>query len=181
MLHNLSFAGLVGLWLATWGATECFAQAGARPLFRPPRTRYPLQYGLRVTQVLPGSPADLQGIEPGDVIVSVNGNALRSIQDLNYWLGESVQVAVLEVVDVRSGRWNLITVNPQAGRIGVMGVPAPVDPTGRWLPPLIPRDWGARPLPLPQPWIPPLGPWDGGVRPLPLPIPPGPAVPLPGR
>jgi serine protease Do len=39
-------------------------------------------YGIVVEAVAPGSPADKAGIKPGDVIISVNGSAVRNGNDL---------------------------------------------------------------------------------------------------
>src|SRR5207247_2573215 len=109
--------------------------------------------------VIPGTTAAMQGIEVGDVIVSVDGHAVRSLTDLQLQVGRAGRVAELGVIDWRTGWQNSVTVYPRLGRIGVDVQPAPVD--------------GGRPMPLPRP----SNPWDGGVHPLPL---PGPGVP-PGR
>ena len=39
--------------------------------------RLGVQYGALVTEVIPGSPADLAGVEAGDVILSFNGTKLN--------------------------------------------------------------------------------------------------------
>jgi serine protease Do len=39
------------------------------------------QKGVRVTDVDPGSPADLGGVQPGDVIEEVNRQPIRSVQE----------------------------------------------------------------------------------------------------
>jgi len=110
-----------------------------------------------VTQVIPGSTAALQGIERGDIIVRVDGNPVRSLADLRYWVGRAGRVAELEVIDWRTGWPNAVLVYPQFGRIGVDVRPTGLDNV-RPIPPLYP-------------------PWNGGGRPTPLPGPSG----LPGR
>jgi len=137
MFRNTLFAVLVGLGLTTWGAAESFAQDRPQTYLRP--------QGLVVTRVMPGTTAAMQGIEVGDVIVSVDGNPVRSAADLQFRLGRAGRVAELGVIDVRTGWQNPISVYPQLGRIGVDVRPAPVEDV-RPIPPVYP-------------------PWDGGVLP----------------
>src|SRR5262249_8091111 len=123
MFRKLLFVALVGLGLATWGATQSFAQTRPQPQpqLKPPRPElYLKQYGLLVTQVLPGSTAGQQGIEAGDIIVGVDGNPVRSLADLNYWVGQAGRVAELEVIDSNTGWLNRVLVYPRNGRIGVV-------------------------------------------------------------
>src|SRR5205807_1132961 len=55
---------------------------GARPL--PPRLKKQLgaDGGVEVVEVVAGSPADRAGILPEDLILEVNGNAIRGVGDL---------------------------------------------------------------------------------------------------
>jgi membrane-associated protease RseP (regulator of RpoE activity) len=151
MFRNTLFAGLVALGLTTWGATESFAQAPPQTYLRP--------QGLVVTQVIPGTTAAAQGIEVGDVIVSVDGHSVRSATDLQVRLGRAGQVAELGVIDVRTGWQNQVTVYPRQGRIGVDVQPR-VDDV-RPIPPVYPPwDGNVRPVPPVYP------PWNGNVRPI---------------
>ena len=145
MFRNMLFAGLVALGLATWGAAESSAQPRPQTQLRPP--------GLVVTQVMPGSPAGVQGIEVGDVIVSVNGSPVRSLTDLQMRIGRAGPVAELGIIDWRTGWPNAVLVYPQWGRIGVDVQPARPD--------------NVRPVPPVYP------PWDGNVRPVRPGYPPG--------
>jgi membrane-associated protease RseP (regulator of RpoE activity) len=112
-----------------------FGQPQLQPTLQP-QLRPTLQpYALGVTGVLPGSPAQRAGIEPGDVIVSVNGMSIRTIQDLNNSLGFGVRFANLGVIDVRTGWINQVMVYPVNGKIGVFGYSVPVNNVG------------------PQPWV----------------------------
>ena len=45
-------------------------------------TLEPTSEGLRVTRVQPGSPAMEQGMEEGDVIVEINRQAVKSLDDV---------------------------------------------------------------------------------------------------
>jgi membrane-associated protease RseP (regulator of RpoE activity) len=165
MFRRVLSAALVGLGLMTGGAAGSFAQ-GPGPLTRPVPPQPALRpAGLLVTQVLPGTTAARQGIEPGDVIVGVNGNPVRSLADLNQLVGLAGRVAQLDVIDCRTGWLNPILVYPHNGLIGVVGVPAPggVQPIPPVYPPWRP---GGRPIPLPLPVNP-----AGQPTPLPLPAP----------
>src|SRR5262249_43563970 len=75
----------------------------------------------RVTAVTPRMPADRQGIEVGDIIVSVNGNRVASTDDLAFFLQRAGSVARLEVIDGRRPRDNPVFLNvyPVNGRIGI--------------------------------------------------------------
>jgi membrane-associated protease RseP (regulator of RpoE activity) len=168
MFRNTLFAALAGLGLMTWGAAPSFAQAGPLTRLKPDQPQlYLKQSALLVTQVLPGSTAAQQGIEPGDVIVSVNGNPVRSLTDLHYWVGRSGPVAQLQVIDCNTGWPNQVMVYPQNGRIGVDVIPTPLDGVGPVRPVYPP--WGP-PVPPIRPIYPP---WGNPVRPLPLPVNPG--------
>jgi membrane-associated protease RseP (regulator of RpoE activity) len=166
VFRNVLFAALVGLGLTTWGATESFAQGVPRPLLR--------SGGLSVTGVLPGTTAALQGIEPGDVIVGVNGNPVQNLADLNVLIALAGQVAQLDVIDCRTGWQNPILVYPHNGLIGVMGQSAAgnVQP----IPPIYPP-WGRPIRPIPPIYPPVCPPWHPGGRPIPLPLPVNPGYP----
>jgi predicted metalloprotease with PDZ domain len=160
MIRNTLLALVAGLGLTTWGTTESFAQDGPQTYLKP--------QAVVVTQVFPGGSAARQGIEVGDVIVSVNGNPIRSLTDLQYQLGQAGRVAELGLIDVRSGWLNQVTVYPTYGRIGVdvrptsAGNTFPVRPVRPiyppWTPggrpgvlPVNPDGWGTHPLPQPSP------------------------------
>ena len=145
MVRNTTLAALVALGLTGWGAGESFAQSPPQTYLRP--------QGLLVTQVIPGSTAAVQGIEVGDVIVSVNGSPVRSLTDLQMRIGRAGPVAELGIIDWRTGWPNAVLVYPQWGRIGVDVQPARPD--------------NVRPVPPVYP------PWDGNVRPVRPGYPPG--------
>jgi hypothetical protein len=157
MGRKLLFAGLVAVSLVTWGAGASFAQVRPLPQYNPGRTPLGLQqYALQVVQVLPGSTAAWQGIEPGDVIVAVNNIPVRSLTDLNVLVAQSGRIASLSVIDGRTGGLDQVLVYPVAGRIGVIcqQVPlGPINPIGPGVPP----------------WNQPINPWNPGIQPLPLP------------
>lgn len=59
--------------------------------------------GVLVTEVVPGSPVEAAGIEPGDVIVSVGGVAVRGVPDVREGLGDPGSWPV-ELTLLRKGR-----------------------------------------------------------------------------
>jgi membrane-associated protease RseP (regulator of RpoE activity) len=158
MIRNTLLALVAGLGLTTWGATQSFAQGRPGVALRP--------QALVVTQVFPGGSAARQGIEVGDVIVSVNGNPVRSAADLQLRLGQAGPVAELGLIDVRTGWQNQVLVYPTYGRIGVdvrptsAGNTPPVRPVRPMYPPWTP---GGRPGVLP------VNPGEVGTYPLPQP------------
>ncbi len=159
MFRNTLFAALAALGLTSWGAAESFAQESPQAFLKP--------QAVVVTRIFPGGSAARQGIEVGDVIVSVNGHAVRSSEDLRFRLGQAGRVAELGLIDVRTGWQNSVTVYPTHGRIGVDVRPTSPEsdfPTRPVRPILPPWNPGVRPTP-PTPVNPP----GWGVRPLPVP------------
>jgi regulator of sigma E protease len=88
---------------------------------------------VKVSSLLPGSPADRAGLQPGDQIVSIDALALHSVSTLlAYMQDRKGAPAVLEVL--RKGQPILLNVTPQptddggtkAYRLGFYPVPPPV-------------------------------------------------------
>lgn len=59
--------------------------------------------GIGVTQVSPGSPADLAGIQPGDVIIALDGDAVSTLDDIHRYLSRAPTGAVARVGVLRRG------------------------------------------------------------------------------
>ena len=60
----------------------------------------PRDYGVIVSDVLPGSPAEASGMKPGDILVSVDGQAAENLPTINYLFrlrdsNENVQLVVM--------------------------------------------------------------------------------------
>jgi membrane-associated protease RseP (regulator of RpoE activity) len=135
MIRKFLFVAVVGLSLAPLGATQTFAQKPTQVPglgLRPDLTLR--QQGLLVTGVIPGSPAAMQGVEAGDIIVTVNGNPVRSLADLNFFVGSSRGAVQLGVMDARTGWLNQVWTTSINGRIGVAVQPVPLGGVGAGIP-----------------------------------------------
>jgi serine protease Do len=60
--------------------------------------------GMKVIRVEPGSPAQLAGIEPGDVLVSANGVPITGVEVLSSVVHKSGPTLTVTVRDTRTGR-----------------------------------------------------------------------------
>jgi membrane-associated protease RseP (regulator of RpoE activity) len=135
MTGKLLLASVIALTICT---TDLFAQTS--PSLKPPTPGPQLRpTGLQVLGVVPGSTAARQGIERGDIIVGVEGQRVRSEADLAYLLRIAGRVAMLQVVDCRTGWQQNVLVYPVAGKIGVILQPVPFDrPLGSTTPGSVP-------------------------------------------
>ena len=76
--------------------------------------------GLRVFAVFPGSPADVGGVRPGDLLVSVAGRALTTLADLEaLMLSFNPTSGEVEVVLLRDGEELTLEIDLAAG--GMLG------------------------------------------------------------
>ncbi len=78
------------------------------------------EYGIRsingiiVSSVLPSSPADQAGLQPDDIIVSIDGRTMRKVDDLTSYLGEFTSPGdIISITIDRNG--NLINLNVTLG------------------------------------------------------------------
>ncbi len=100
--------GMVSLALLAGGEASAFKLA-------------PSITGARVTSVAANSPALRIGLEPGDVIVGVDKQPVRTYDDLSRLLGASSK-PVLIIRDVRSGKYTQWEIAPVNGKIGIRAV-----------------------------------------------------------
>jgi S1-C subfamily serine protease len=78
--------------------------------------RSQLRKALRVTEVEPGSVAEMAGIEKGDVIVEANGVATEDVQQLEAAVQQSGATLTLKVSDSRTGRIVPVEVHLESSR-----------------------------------------------------------------
>ena len=77
--------------------------AGQAPLPPPLASRLGRATGLRVAQVVPGSPAALADLKVGDVVVAVAGEPMRSATSLQRWMVEEAIGRPVEITVWRNG------------------------------------------------------------------------------
>ena len=118
-----NFIILVAVMTLIGLASSVNAQPALKPGLKPDRLP---TFGLKVFNVVPGSPADMAGFEPGDIIVRVNGQPVGSLSDLNRELSRSTGAARLQVLDARTAMLTRTSVRPINGRIGVYVTPVPL-------------------------------------------------------
>jgi S1-C subfamily serine protease len=79
----------------------------------------PALTGARVTAVWPGSPAQRIGLEPGDVIVAIDNQPVRTLAEFNRLVENSGRRVSLIIRNVRNGQLVQADAFPVNGRIGV--------------------------------------------------------------
>lgn len=58
-----------------------------------------------ISRVLPDSIAEELGLEPGDRLVSVNGQPVEDVFDYRYLMNEELVVLLVEKLMAKSGSW----------------------------------------------------------------------------
>lgn len=95
-------------WLGVAGAPA--------PLPPPLATKLGRRRGLRLLEVVPGSPAARCGLYPGDIIVSAGGKIVQGVQDIQKLMLGSAIGSRLPITVLRRGAF-----------VDVVAVPAPLD------------------------------------------------------
>ena len=98
--------------------------------------------GASITYVQPGGPAARAGLEPGDMILSVNGQRITSREHLKDALARSRGRAELEVINCRDYSRVYVTAFPRGNDLGIQFT----------IRDLSPDPWP--PMPGPMPWPP---------------------------
>lgn len=88
----------------------------------PPAVRADLKldqvYGVLVTAVAPGGPADLCGIDPGDMILAVGGVVVEGLDDLLRQLDFDAVEVPTDFVMLRNGRLISVKITPRERKRG---------------------------------------------------------------
>ncbi len=85
---------------------------GTRPL--PPRMVREVgqEYGIEVVELIDGSPAQLAGIKPGDILIAGNGEPLATAKDLQARMTGDLVGEDFEITLIRRGQLHNITTRP---------------------------------------------------------------------
>ncbi len=71
--------------------------------------------GVTVKAVLPGGPAEVGGIKPGDRVVEFNTRTVREVEDVNHYLGKLVPGKKVEATVERDGEERKLTITVGEG------------------------------------------------------------------
>jgi S1-C subfamily serine protease len=74
--------------------------------------------GVRIADVDPDSPASKAGLRPGDVVVEVDGERVRSARQFSRLIQESAEGRTVPLGVVRDGQRQTINVTPESRRYG---------------------------------------------------------------
>lgn len=88
----------------------------------------PASTGVRILDVMPGSPAAQMGIRPGDTLVSINGESLYATYQVQEILGRPhlwLELAVRHP----DGRYERLVWRGQVERLGIIPLPGPGEAT----------------------------------------------------
>jgi len=85
---------------------------GPRPLPPRPRAELGRSAAVEVVEVVPGSPADDAGLRPEDLIVSLDGQALDDVTDVQRLMGAALIGKRVEAVVIREGRTLRVDIVP---------------------------------------------------------------------
>ncbi|RDL44273.1 serine peptidase [Marinomonas piezotolerans] len=98
-------------------------------------------HGALVSRVMPDSPAEAAGLEPGDIIMKFNGKTIEHSSELPYLVGQLAADSTAKTVVFRNGKEKTISItlakrpddqslaqnSPEQGRLGMSVAPVPED------------------------------------------------------
>lgn len=88
----------------------------------------PRDYGVIISDVLPGSPAEAMGVKPGDVLISIDGQPADNVPSVNYMFRlrdttENVQMMVLRGASQQTFSVPAIEVKNQLDEVSALADP----------------------------------------------------------
>jgi membrane-associated protease RseP (regulator of RpoE activity) len=75
--------------------------------------------GFKITTIVPGSPADIGNLKPGEVILEINGTPVKSKSDVSAAVALAAPLSLL--VQLPTGTTQLLKATPVAGTLGISG------------------------------------------------------------
>lgn len=108
-------------------AHEYLIQAGNRREWKGKPLLSPPEQGVRLLTVLPGSPAQENGLGSGWIILNVNGVAVNNRRDLTHALNLFPGLADLEAVSP-GGEVSTVKLHQRQGKLGLIPVPDTSEP-----------------------------------------------------
>jgi serine protease Do len=88
--------------------------------------------GAVIHQVVPGSPAERFGIEPGDLITAVDGEPVYDIDGLMLQIGKRPVEAIARLTVQRGDERNILTVDVEVAKLGVPDGGIVTSPAPTW-------------------------------------------------
>jgi serine protease DegQ len=83
--------------------------------------------GVRVTKVIPGSPADRAGLEVGDVITAVDGKSVEDVDDFREAMGKADGDEPVKVTVPNRKGPQPVSIEPRSGKGDDLGIRVPVN------------------------------------------------------
>jgi len=98
--------------------------------------KLPRDYGLIVSDVAPGGPAETAGLKIGDILISIDGQPAENLPTVNYNFRLRDSTENVQMVVLRGGTQQTLSIAPVEQRSSFDSVSAMVDPEKHLVPEL---------------------------------------------